>query len=55
MKSKRRKVSFDPTQEPYILKVGSRTSSNYYRVYQKTKEINHSVFMESAQGLQFEL
>ena len=54
-KSKRRKVSFDPNKEPYILKVGSRTSSNYYRVYQKTKEINHSVFMESAQGLQFEL
>lgn len=46
-KSKRRKVSFDPTRGPYILKVGSRSSSNYYRVYQKTKE--------STEGLQFEL
>ena len=54
-KSKRRKVSFDPNQEPYILKIGSRTSSNYYRVYQKTKNINHSVFMESVKGLEFEL
>jgi hypothetical protein len=54
-KSKRRKVSFDPTQAPYILKVGSRSSSNYYRVYQKTKEINHGVFLESTEGLQFEL
>ena len=54
-KSKRRKVSFDPTEEPYILKVGSRSSSNYYRVYQKTKEINHGVFIESTEGLQFEL
>ena len=54
-KSKRRKVSFDRTQAPYILKVGSRSSSNYYRVYQKTKEINHGVYIESTEGLQFEL
>ena len=54
-KSKRRKVSFDRTREPYILKVGSRSSSNYYRVYQKTKEINHGVYIESTEGLQFEL
>ena len=34
-KSKRRKVSFDPTREPYILKVESRSSSNFFRVYLK--------------------
>lgn len=54
-KSKRRKVSFDPTREPYILKVGSRSSSNFYRVYQKTKNINRSVYTESTDGLEFEL
>ena len=54
-KSKRRKVSFDPNQEPYILKIGSRTSSNYYRVYQKTKKINHAVYDEMNRGLKFEL
>ena len=54
-KSKRRKVSFDPNKEPYILKIGSRTSSNYYRVYQKRKNLNHSVFIESVEGLEFEL
>lgn len=54
-KSKRRKVSFDPTREPYILKVGSRSSSNFYRVYQKTKNINRSLYTESTDGLEFEL
>ena len=54
-KSKRRKVNFDPTREPYILKVGSRSSSNFYRVYQKTKNINRSVYTESTDGLEFEL
>ena len=32
-KSKRKKVSFDPNKEPYILKIGSRSSANYHRVY----------------------
>lgn len=54
-KSKRKKVSFDPNKEPYILKIGSRSSSNYYRVYQKTKEINYDVSIKSTEGLQFEL
>ena len=54
-KSKRKKVSFDTTREPYILKVGSRSSSNFYRVYQKTKNINRSVYTESTDGLEFEL
>ena len=54
-KLNRKKVSFDTTREPYILKVGSRFSSNFYRVYQKTKNINHSVSTERTEGLKFKL
>lgn len=38
-----------------ILRVGKRSSSNFYRVYQKTKNINRSVYIESIDGLEFEL
>ena len=37
------------------MQIGSRTSSNYYRVYQKTKEIAKTVSYETVNGLEFEL
>lgn len=35
--------------------IGNRSNSNYYRVYQKTKKINHAVYDEMNHGLKFEL
>ena len=37
------------------MRIGNRSSSNFYRVYQKEKEINYSVHSEIMDGLQFEL
>ena len=37
------------------MRIGNRSSSNFYRVYQKDKEINYSVYSEIMDGLQFEL
>ena len=54
-KSKRKKVQFDPNRKPYIIKIGSRLSSNYYRVYQKSKKINYDVYSEVNDNLEFEL
>ena len=38
-----------------LLLIGNRSSSNFYRVYQKDKEINYSGYSEIMNGLQFEL
>ena len=38
-----------------ILRIGKRSSSNYYRVYQKTKRINYDLYSEMNNGLKFEL
>ena len=37
------------------MRIGSRSSSNFYRVYQKEKKINYDVYSEVMDGLQFEL
>ena len=52
---KRRKVTFGREETGYVTRIGSRTSSNYYRVYQKTKRINYDVYSEINHGLEFEL
>ena len=45
--SKQKKASWKETPKGKIMRIGNRSNSNYYRVYQKTKKINH--------GLEFEL
>ena len=37
------------------MRIGSRSSSNFYRVYQKEKEITSDVYSEVMDGLEFEL
>lgn len=54
-KSKRKKVSWKRTSRGLILRLGNRSNSNYYRVYEKTKKINHDVCDEMNRGLEFEL
>ena len=54
-KSKRKKASWKTTRRGPIMRIGNRSSSNYYRVYQKMKRINYDVYSEVNQGLEFEL
>ena len=54
-KSKRKKASWKRTPRGLILRIGNRSNSNYYRVYQKTKKINHGVYDEMNRGVEFEL
>ena len=54
-KSKRKEASWKPTSRGLILRIGNRSSSNYYRVYQKTKGINYDAYSEMNYGLKFEL
>ena len=54
-KSKRKKASWTRTKKGCLMRIGNRSSSNFYRVYQKDKEINYSVYSEIMDGLQFEL
>lgn len=54
-KSKRKKASWKRTLRGRIMRIGNRSSSNYYRVYQKTKRINYDVYSEMNNGLEFEL
>ena len=54
-KSKRIQASWTRTKKGCLLRIGNRSSSNFYRVYQKDKEINYSVYSEITDGLQFEL
>ena len=49
------KASWKQTSKGVILRIGNRSNSNYYRVYQKTKQINSEVYSEMNQGLKFEL
>ena len=49
----RRKATCD--SKGLILRVGSRASQNYFRVYQKYKTIKKTVYSETMDGLQFEL
>ena len=37
------------------MRIGNRSNSNYYRVYEKTKKINHDVYDEMNRGVEFEL
>lgn len=53
--SKRKKASWKTTPRGLIMRIGNRSSSNYYRVYQKTKRINYDVYSEVNHGLEFEL
>jgi hypothetical protein len=54
-KSKRIQASWTRTQKGRLLRIGSRSSSNFYRVYQKEKEVTYDVYSEVVDGLQFEL
>ena len=54
-KSKRKKASWKRTPRGLIMRIGNRSNSNYYRVYQKTKKINYDVYSEMNKGLKFEL
>ena len=54
-KSKRVQASWTRTKKGCLMRIGNRSSSNFYRVYQKDKEINYSVYSEIMDGLQFEL
>jgi len=54
-KSKRKKASWKQTSRGLIMRIGNRSNSNYYRVYEKTKQINSEVYSEMNQGLKFEL
>ena len=54
-KSKRKKASWKRTSRGLILRIGNRSNSNYYRVYQKTKKINHGAYDETNRGVEFEL
>jgi len=54
-KSKRKKASWKRTSRGLILRIGNRSDSNYYHVYQKTKKITHGVYDEMNCGLGFEL
>lgn len=54
-KSKRIQASWTRTKKGCLMRIGNRSSSNFYRVYQKDKEINYSVYSEIMNGLQFEL
>jgi hypothetical protein len=54
-KSKRIQASWMRTKKGCLMRIGNRSSSNFYRVYQKKKEINYSVHSEIMDGLQFEL
>ena len=35
------------------MRIGNRSNSNYYRVYEKTKKINHDVYDEMNRGVEF--
>jgi len=52
-------IAYAPNQKankkPYMIKIGNRLSSNYYRVSQKAKIINYDVYSEVNHGLEFEL
>jgi DNA relaxase NicK len=52
---KQKKAYWKRTSRGPILRIGNRSNSNYYRVYQKTKKINHDVYDEMNRGLEFEL
>ena len=54
-KSKRKKASWKRTSRGLIMRIGNRSNSNYYRVYEKTKKINHDVYDEMDRGVEFEL
>ena len=54
-KSKRKKASWKRTSRGLILRIGNRSNSNYYRVYEKTKKRNHDVYDEMDRGVEFEL
>ena len=54
-KSKRKRASWKRTSRGLIMRIGNRSDSNYYRVYQKTKKITHGVYDEMACVLEFEL
>ena len=54
-KSKRKKASWKRTSRGLILRIGNRSNSNYYRVYQKTKQINQGAYDEMSRGVEFEL
>jgi DNA relaxase NicK len=54
-KSKRKKASWKRTSRGMIMRIGNRSNSNYYRVYEKTKKINHDVYDEIGRGVEFEL
>ena len=54
-KSKRKRASWKRTSRGLIMRIGNRSDSNYYRVYQKTKKRNHGVYEEINRGLEFEL
>lgn len=45
-KSKRRHASWNRNSKGFILKIGSRTSSNYYRVYQAPDELRFELEMK---------
>lgn len=54
-KSKRIQSSWTRTPKGRLLRIGSRSSSNFYRVYQKEKDVTYDVYYEVVDGLQFEL
>jgi DNA relaxase NicK len=54
-KSNRKKASWKRTGRSLILRIGNRSNSNYFCVYQKTKQINYEVYSKMNQGLKFEL
>jgi hypothetical protein len=54
-KSKRKKTSWKRTPRGLIMRIGNRSNSNYSRLYQKTKKINHGVYDEMNRGFKFEL
>jgi DNA relaxase NicK len=54
-KSKRKKASWNTTRRSPTIRIGNRSNSNYYSVYQKTKRINYDVYSEVNHGLKFEL
>ena len=52
-KSNRKKASWKRTSKGLIMRIGNRSNSNYSRVYEKTKKINHDVYDEKGRGVEF--
>ena len=52
-KSKRKKASWKRTSRGLIMRIGNRSDSNYYRVYQKTKKMDNNILFLANMEVKF--